>query len=78
MVEEFVDTFGVEAKEGMDVVIRYVPGEGTTLFVNGKKKGRTFPGFELNRIIWHIYLAPNTCCPRLRSSFLKTCRKLRK
>lgn len=75
-VKKFVATFGIEAKEGNDVVIRYIPGKGTTLFIDGKQRGGTFSGFELNRIIWHIYLAPNTCCSRLRSSFLKTCKRL--
>ncbi|MFH1469439.1 MAG: chalcone isomerase family protein [Pseudomonadota bacterium] len=43
---------------GETMTIQYVPGEGTSLLVNGAKKG-TIPGVEFMRVIFSNYLGPH-------------------
>lgn len=76
-IRDFVGLFGIEAKEGMDVEVRYLPGQGTTVLVEGRQRGATVPGHDFIRVLWDIYFNPDTCCPSLRQGVLKSCREMK-
>lgn len=76
-IRDFVGLFGIEAKAGMDVEVRYLPGQGTTVLVNGRQRGETVAGHDFIRVLWDIYFNPDTCCPSLRQGVLKSCREMR-
>jgi hypothetical protein len=60
-VKSQADTFCswiVDLKAGDKMTLQYVPGEGTSLLVNGAKKG-TIPGVEFMRVIFSNYVGPN-------------------
>jgi hypothetical protein len=48
----------VDLKAGETMTIQYVPGEGTSLLVNGAKKG-TIPGAAFMKVIFSNYIGPN-------------------
>lgn len=76
-IRDFVELFGVEAKEGLEVEVRYLPGQGTSVYVDGRQRGRTVPGHDFIRVLWDIYFHTDTCCPSLREGILKSCRAMR-
>lgn len=76
-IRDFVGLFGIEAKDGMDVEVRYLPGEGTRVLVEGRQRGATVPGHDFIRVLWDIYFNQDTCCPSLRQGVLKSCREMR-
>ncbi len=61
----------------MDVEVRYLPGEGTSVLVDGRQRGPTVPGHDFIRLLWDIYFHPDTCCPSLRQGILESCREMR-
>jgi len=75
-IHDFVEMFGIDAKEGTEVEVRYEPASGTSVFVNGRQRGGTIPGHDFNRILWDIYFGQDTCCPSLREGVLRSCRDI--
>lgn len=54
---------------GQQVVLEYVPGQGTSLTIGGSKKG-TVPGTDTMQAIWRIYLGDPPVTEALRSGLL--------
>jgi hypothetical protein len=55
-----IDTFTSwleDMEAGQQIILEYVPNQGTTMKVKGKAKG-TIPGAAFMRAIWGIYLGP--------------------
>lgn len=55
--------------DGDQVVLEYVPGQGTTVIVKGATKG-TVPGTEFMKALWGIYLGPNPPTTALKNGML--------
>lgn len=55
--------------DGDQVVLEYVPGQGTSVIVKGTKKG-TVPGADFMKAVWGIYLGPNPPTSALKSGML--------
>ena len=58
-----------DAHAGDEMVYEYVPGQGTTVFVKGKKKG-IIPGREFMTLVFNIYLGPNPANEALKAGLL--------
>lgn len=54
-INEFNGYFTTDAKKGDVVDVIYVPGRGTSVAMNGKRKGTT-PGFEFKKAVFAIWL----------------------
>lgn len=76
-IRAFIEIFDAKLEEGTEVELLYVPGQGTTVLVNGKKRGSTVPGHDFIQILWDIYFNENTCCPSLRKGVLESCQGMR-
>jgi len=67
-----VETFSSwmeDVDKGDVILLDYVPGEGTSVTVKGKKKG-TLPGTSLMRALFTVYLGPNPPTKALKSGLL--------
>lgn len=59
----------VDAHKGDVIALDYVPGQGTTLLVNGSARG-TIPGADFMQAIWRIYLGEHPASRKLRDGML--------
>ena len=55
--------------EGDEMVYEYVPGEGTSVIVKGKKKG-TIAGTDFMKLVFSIYLGPKPANEALKAGML--------
>ena len=56
--------------KGDTFVFSYIPNQGTSLYINGQKKG-TIPGKEFMEAVFTIYLGPKPADKTLRKALLK-------
>lgn len=54
---------------GDQVILDYVPGNGTTVTVKGTQKG-TIPGAEFMKALWNVYLGPVPPTEKLKKGML--------
>lgn len=73
-VATFLDVFDKDVNEGDDIEVRYVPGQGTSVRVNGKVRGATVPGHDFMKVMWSIWFGKETCCPHLFEDLQATCK----
>lgn len=52
-----------------EIVFDYVPEQGTTIYVKGKKKG-TIPGSDFMNAVYTIYLGPSPASKPLKASLI--------
>ncbi len=67
-----MDTFAgwmEDLKAGDEMVYEYVPGQGTSVIIKGKKKG-TIPGSDFMKLVFSIYLGPNPANAALKTGML--------
>ena len=74
-IDGFLELFQKELVDGTSVVVTYVPGKGTTVTVDGKKRGAVIPGQEFQKVLWAIYFEKEICCPNLLKGIDKTCKR---
>jgi hypothetical protein len=72
-IDDLVAVFREDAVKGMRVDVRYVPGEGITVLVDGKSRGAVFPGADLAAVVFGVWFGPKTCCPSLIEGIKDTC-----
>lgn len=58
-----------DVKPGDQILLRYVPGQGTTVVVKGQTKG-TIAGPEFMRAIWGIYVGPRPPTSALKKGLM--------
>ncbi len=66
-MESWVPSAGV--KQGDELGFDYVPGQGTSMVLNGRSLG-TVPGPEFMRLVFGIYLGPKPPTPELKAGLL--------
>ncbi len=54
---------------GDEVVLDYVPGQGTSVTVKGQSKG-TIPGADFMRGLWAVYVGPNPPTAKFKRGLL--------
>jgi len=74
-VRDFVGIFREEIKDKTRVKVVYVPGKGTSTFINGKQQGPIVPGRDFQKVMWSIWFDGDTCCPYLLEDIDRTCRR---
>jgi hypothetical protein len=70
----FLAVFDKDVNEGDDIEVRYVPGEGTSVRVNKKKRGPTIQGHDFMEVMWNIWFGKETCCPHLYEALTESCK----
>ncbi|MCF7793933.1 MAG: chalcone isomerase family protein [Candidatus Cloacimonetes bacterium] len=68
-INTFNSYFNKDAVEDDVYDIIYLPGEGTSLFINHELKG-TIAGLEFKTALFNIWLSDNTELPKLRDAML--------
>lgn len=66
--QQFVALFG-DAKDGDEIVMDYVPGQGVSVSYNGKLVG-SVAGDDFARAVLHCYMGPNPPTERLKKGML--------
>lgn len=59
-----------DLKAGDEMVYEYIPGEGTSCYIRGKKKG-TIPGLDFMKLVFSIYVGPHPANEALKAGMLK-------
>jgi hypothetical protein len=73
-LDRFNALFDADAKKGMRAVVSYVPGAGTSVTIDGRPRGETFPGADFAQVVFGVWFGPKTCCPNLIEGIRETCR----
>ncbi len=73
-VKRFLEVFDKDVNEGDDIAVSYVPGEGTSVRVNKKKRGPTIKGHDFMVVMWKIWFGKPTCCPHLMEALAASCK----
>lgn len=68
-IATFNGYFDKDIKDGEAVVLDYLPGEGTTVTINGEVKG-TIPGADFNRALRAVWLGPKPPSKNFRKGLL--------
>jgi hypothetical protein len=72
-VDAFVALFNEEGCKGMRADVRYVPGAGVTVLIEGRQRGPAFQGVEFARLVFGVWFGPKTCCENLLEGMRATC-----
>lgn len=75
-VDEFVSIFNEDGKKGRRAEVRYVPGTGLTVLVDGRQRGPVFPGAEFANVVFATWFGKKACCPDLLEDVRNTCKGL--
>jgi Chalcone isomerase-like len=74
-IESFLKVFTNNVKEGDAIEVRYVPGKGTAVRINGKAVGAPVQGHDFMKVLWRIWFSKDTCCPHLYEALKDSCGK---
>lgn len=73
-LDRFNEQFREDVRKGMRILVRYVPGEGTSVLVDGRQRGPVVPGLDFANVIFGVWFGPESCCPGLVRQIRETCR----
>ena len=68
-INQFNGYFAVDAKKGDVYDVIYVPGQGISVVINGKRNG-PIPGFEFKRAVFGIWLGKKPADAKLKKGML--------
>lgn len=73
-IEAFLALFNEKVPDKTQVRITYVPGKGTSIYINGKQRGETISGLDFQKVLMDIWFNRDTCCPHLLEDIRATCK----
>ncbi|MBL6975035.1 MAG: chalcone isomerase family protein [Deltaproteobacteria bacterium] len=72
-INRFLALFNKKVLDKTQVRIIYVPGRGTSIYIDGKKRGATITGPDFQNVLMDIWFNRDTCCPHLLEDIRATC-----
>lgn len=73
--QAFLSYFKDELTKGTVLEFLYLPDSGTHIKQNGKTLGAALTGPDFSRVLWDIYFGSDTCCAKLKSQVLESCKR---
>jgi len=71
--ETFISMMRTEVRDGTQVEMLYIPGEGTRVSKDDRPLGPPLKGKRFQEMLWQSYLGPDSFCPKTRDQVLRSC-----